>query len=263
MINLPKYKNTDWYLDEVRKLFVNQRIKSITSSKQFSKNTHSINLAIYNLGITKKDFTNPGNRSLFEELLIADYKDLKKIKEKINLKGGKDLFYETIMSIDNAGQVKEIEQLKQEWKDVYTSYDKLIKRKVNNKIIEHLQVKVCPYCNESYINNRLKKVTAQMDQCHPAPMLLQKGCNLLTVHSGFSSLYPCISAPMGPFFSIPSTVTTWPQNISSSSYQAVKPPPGETVNSVMRMRRANSSSVMGSFSGARSVWSLSASHSLA
>ena len=29
---------------------------------------------------------------------------------------------------------------------------------------------------------------------------------------------PCISASTGPFFSVPSTVITWPQNISSSSY---------------------------------------------
>lgn len=163
MIKLPKYEDTDWYLEEVKKLFVNQVCKKVDSNSQFKKNVHSINLAIYNLGITKKDFTKPGKRSLIEELSIADYSDLKKIKEKIDNNGGINLFYDTITFKNKAGQIQNKQVLKKDWKKIYSSYDKLIKRKVNNKIVEKLQVKTCPYCNESYINNRLQKVTAQMD----------------------------------------------------------------------------------------------------
>jgi hypothetical protein len=34
-------------------------------------------------------------------------------------------------------------------------------------MVEYLGIKSCPYCNESYINNRFKKVTAQMDHYFP------------------------------------------------------------------------------------------------
>ena len=99
----------------------------------------------------------------------------------------------------------------------------------------------------------------------PLLNLLQQLCFLLSDSSfhHLSRIIPAYPHRWDLFSSVPSTVTTWPQNISSSSYQAVKCPPGETENSVRRIRWANSSSVMGAFSGALSIWSLSASHSLA
>jgi len=167
MIKLPKYEETDWYIEEIKNLYIREGTKNECRESYFQSKVSNIDKSIHNLGITEKDFSIPGSRTLIEELSIANFNDLHKIKNKIDTLGGKKIFYEIKMIKNKNGVMQPKETLKKEWKSIYSAYDKLINRNVNNKMVEYLGIKSCPYCNESYINNRFKKVTAQMDHYFP------------------------------------------------------------------------------------------------
>lgn len=154
MIKLEAYKNTDWYLQESKKLFFNKNANPGTVKNKFKERTAIIETALEDIGLEEvivKDET----ETFLEKIITADYSELLRIKEKVDEGGGASLFRNS-----EGAFLKE-------WKLMYMSYDRLIYRKINIKLINTSGIKVCPYCNENYINSRDIRASAQLDHFFP------------------------------------------------------------------------------------------------
>lgn len=161
MVQLPEFGDIDWYLDEVKKLFVHGNTAPRNINNAYERNVESLNHKLEAI-ISVKDFSNYHGRTFLEELVIAPFSDLKKIYEKVN-KQWKEIFYKE----PEEGKENSSPKMKEEWEKLYSAYDKFIDKKLNIKLIEIYGIKCCPYCNENFIFNRNTYAMAQLDHFYP------------------------------------------------------------------------------------------------
>ena len=81
IIKIKKPSNDDWYIEEIKKLFVHGNTKTSKINTAFQNKAHIISTELDSIGIRTTDFSNYKGRTLFEELLVADFEDLKRIKK--------------------------------------------------------------------------------------------------------------------------------------------------------------------------------------
>jgi 5-methylcytosine-specific restriction endonuclease McrA len=96
-----------------------------------------------------------GIECTFEEIIVADFKQLKKYVNDLETKGVKFGKYSKKHIDGKPFQV------------VYEAYDKLISKNYNNDLISNLGISVCPYCNRDYVNNRGDYSSVQLDHFFP------------------------------------------------------------------------------------------------
>lgn len=158
MIEMPVFENEDWYLETIKDLLADKRCKN----KQDLQNSLDIINATLAQVIEEQDFSDEIKKhSLFEKLILAPYKDLKKIYEKIKNNAEKTFFKAVVDG-------KEKRELKEEWKKIYGIYDKFVREKKNIELVRKYGIKSCPYCNANYIMNRGREyATAQLDHFYP------------------------------------------------------------------------------------------------
>ena len=142
MNKINKVKNIDWYIEEIKKCIVSRKVKKENFEEYYLLKENKYTNYLLNLGISLNDFSNKYTDSIFENFIVAEYKDLKKIYSKIKSYNRKN--------------------------DILTEFVKIYKnfsvKNVNNVIVNKMNVQVCPYCNENYIINRGKKyASAQLD----------------------------------------------------------------------------------------------------
>lgn len=158
MIELPLFPDTEWYLNEVKKLFVNgNRKKDIEYT--YLKNIVDINNELEALGTIAKISSNPEKCAL-ERLILAPFSELKEIVKLIS-NNSQSIFYEKEVDEDGKHNMKKV------WKQLYDTYDRLIAKKLNIEMIKRYKIKCCPYCNENFIFSRGENAMAQLDHFYP------------------------------------------------------------------------------------------------
>lgn len=126
--------------------------------------------------------------------LVMEYNLINKVKKEVDKKFIKEIMgfiseilqrlgknYEVIDSYTNlrlrrkvhynSGGISTFLNNRIDYDDIYTNFkefqdiyiNKFSYKGINNWIIDETQIRVCPYCNLSFIYNRDKKVTAQLD----------------------------------------------------------------------------------------------------
>ena len=161
---MPKFPDEDWYLEQVKLLFLHGNTKKDIDEK-FYNCTLDLNKLIAT-AVTETDFQSQERfhqRTLLEKLVLAPFSELKMIYERI-VGSEKDLFMEQQVLDDKKGMTWNI---KQEWKSLYNAYDKFVSRKKNIDLIERYGIKCCPYCNENFVFNRNNHSGAQLDHFYP------------------------------------------------------------------------------------------------
>lgn len=168
MIELPLFKDEEWYLKQVENLFVDNRIKDKTKIETNYNQKMAEIISTLEEVICDEDFScNDSHRNLFEKLILAPFKELEYIHNKI-CANADDIFYETIIDADG----NEKQSLKKKWESIYGLYDKLIRKSINTELVKKYELSSCPYCNENYIFNRKKAkgktyAMAQLDHFYP------------------------------------------------------------------------------------------------
>lgn len=147
MIEMPVFKEENWYLDSVKSLLVDNRIKDDEKRiDNCNKKIRDISKSLNEI-ICDEDFSIPNKQiTLFEQVILAPYKDLKRIHDRID-KDAENIFYDHIEQEN--GKIRRV--IKRKWNAIYSLYDKFIKKGLNIKLIQKYGVKCCPYCNENYI----------------------------------------------------------------------------------------------------------------
>lgn len=161
MIELPIFSDEEWYLFQVKKLFLHGNVKEDNIDKNFKESANVNNLLMQlNKVVDSNDLTEVtlGN-TIIEKLAVAPYPVLRKIYNKIR-PNYKTIFHKKTTSNKN-------DFMRDEWKPFCKAYDKLVKHKLNLQIIEKYGIKCCPYCNENYIFNRNNNSSAQLDHFYP------------------------------------------------------------------------------------------------
>lgn len=168
MIEMPFFEDEDWYLQNVKSLLVDGRLRNIQKrDNNYNKKWQEINGLLADI-ICDEDFSNKNSQyTLFEKLILAPYEDLKKIHDKIDERA-EDIFLDPVE--DNGGKIKKV--IKSKWRLIYSLYDKFISKGLNTQLVQKYGIKCCPYCNENYIINRTKKnnqsyAMAQLDHFYP------------------------------------------------------------------------------------------------
>lgn len=167
MIEMPEFQYEEWYLQSIRDILVDARLKNKRKIMDaYEKKSQELDTLLSEI-VCDKDFSIKGDQyTLFEKLVLAPFDDLKRIHETIS--GQENIFLDII--IDSEGKEKKI--IKDKWKSIYYLYDKFIKKGINTQLIQKYGIKCCPYCNENYIINRKKKngkkyAMAQLDHFYP------------------------------------------------------------------------------------------------
>lgn len=167
MIKLPVLDDTEWYIHEVRKLFVRKDTLPKNYYNTFKKNIRIIDRELQKLNINKNSFSNYNSSlTLFENFIIASYEDLEEIMNS-NIIGKEQSFVQPKKYKDKYGKEQVKYEAKEPWKTIYNKYAKLISNKVNIKLVQKYNIKCCPYCNENYIHNREKNSMAELDHFYP------------------------------------------------------------------------------------------------
>lgn len=167
MIKLPVLDETEWYIHEVRNLFVRKDTLPENRYNTFKKNIKIIEMELQKLNINENSFSNyNSNLTLFENFIIAPYEDLEGIMNS-NIIGKEHIFKQPIKYKDKSGNEQVKYENEEPWEIIYKKYDKLIVNKVNIKLVQKYNIKCCPYCNENYIHNREKNSMAQLDHFYP------------------------------------------------------------------------------------------------
>lgn len=168
MIEMPLFRYEEWYLKQIKCALVDGRHKNQGMIGDFYHvKRNEINGLLKEI-VCEEDFSNYNEEyTLFEKLILAPYTDLEKIYKKI-YDSADEMFTELIT--DKNGKPKRI--IKKKWLSVYKLYDKLVGRGINVELIKKYGIKCCPYCNENYIVNRMKKngktyAMAQLDHFYP------------------------------------------------------------------------------------------------
>ena len=142
MNKIDKIKDVEWYIEEVKKCMVSGKVKKENFEKYYLKKEQRYTKYLLDIGISKNDFSNIYSDSVFENFIVAEYKDLKNIYDRIKDYNLNDSVLDEFQKI----------------------YGKFSEKNVNNVIVDNLNVQVCPYCNENYVINRGKRYTsAQLD----------------------------------------------------------------------------------------------------
>lgn len=137
MMQIPKINDTRWYVEAVANILEHSRQNYAYWEKQISD-------YLFDIGISKCDFTSKEYVSLFELFITAPYSELVVIKERV----------QKMMSNSR----KDISSR------ILLTYRYFSKYNINNLIVNKMQVQSCPYCNESYVMNRNpQKTMAQLD----------------------------------------------------------------------------------------------------
>lgn len=167
MIEMPRFNDEKWYLEQIKNCIADGRIKKNNKRKEaYCQNVSSIEKTLKQV-LEDSDFSD--NRSdiyLFEKLVLAPYSDLCKIYDKIET-NAEQIFFTTKME---KGKEKKI--MKPEWKHIYEIYDKIVSKGINTQLVQKYNIKCCPYCNENFIFNRKKNNSgylsvAQLDHFYP------------------------------------------------------------------------------------------------
>ena len=168
MIELPYFKEENWYLEMIKKVLVDARFKDENKRRTaYANKLENINQLIAEI-VDETYFSSEYEEyTLFEKLVLAPYSDLEKIYRKI-YNNADDIFLKEI--VDKNGDRKKV--IKEKWKIFYKLYDKLIDKGINQQLIQKYGIKCCPYCNENFIVNRKKKngkkyTMAQLDNFFP------------------------------------------------------------------------------------------------
>lgn len=152
MIELPLFCDEEWYLQQVNESLVGNRRRDKAKFETYYKRKTTEIVSTLEEIICDADFSCKDSRyNLFEKLILAPFKDLKHIQQKI-LSNVNTIFYDT--EIDSEGQEKQV--LKEKWKTISGLYDKLIRKGINTELVKKYELSSCPYCNENYIFNRKK-----------------------------------------------------------------------------------------------------------
>ena len=145
MVKISPPTDLSWYLEEIKKLLVRKNAKREDTTEQYNNRVREFSDVLSKMNVSLNDFSSKKGLSLFEEFILAPYNDLFRIKEKIVAKrrgGGLSTFIKL--------------------------YNNFSKKNINNLIVDKLNLKVCPFCNENYIMNRGPKHTsAQLDHFFP------------------------------------------------------------------------------------------------
>lgn len=160
MIELPIFLEEEWYISQIKSLFLHGNIKKENIDKNFNQSAVVGKLIDQLNKIVDPDDLKEvslGN-TIIEKLAVAPYPVLKKIHSKI-LPNYETIFHKKDQNNKNL--------IKDEWKPFCIAYDKLVKRKLNIQIVEKYGIKCCPYCNENFIFNREDNSSAQLDHFYP------------------------------------------------------------------------------------------------
>lgn len=154
MIELPYFKEENWYLEMIKKVLVDARFKDENKRRTaYANKLENINQLIAEI-VDETYFSSEYEEyTLFEKLVLAPYSDLEKIYRKI-YNNADDIFLKEI--VDKNGDRKKV--IKEKWKIFYKLYDKLIDKGINQQLIQKYGIKCCPYCNENFIVNRKRKM---------------------------------------------------------------------------------------------------------
>lgn len=150
MIEMPLFEDEDWFLQIVKSLLVDGRIRDIQKCDRVcNEKLQEINDLLAEI-ICDEDFSNENCKyTLFEKIILAPYEDLRKIHDKLDGRA-EDIFIDQVR--DDSGKVKKV--IKSKWRSIYSLYDKFISRGFNTQLVQKYGIKCCPYCNENYIINR-------------------------------------------------------------------------------------------------------------
>lgn len=146
LIELPEFSDTAWYKEIIEKLSKSSYIDPM--NKMLKKLFADISYSKYK---NISDFS------------VASFQDIKDIYEKIIKIPSKDYFYTIKICKDKKGNDRKKKEFNDDWKAYINAYNKLVREKTNLEIVNHLNIKCCPYCNENYVFNRDKHSSAQLD----------------------------------------------------------------------------------------------------
>ena len=142
MNKVNKLSDVQWYIDKMKSLVVHGKVSPQNIPLYYPDKEDKFSQYLSNIGISLADFSELHSNSLFENFIVANYEDLRKIKSKISY-SNKDTVPKMFLNIYK---------------------NKFSKKNVNNLIVSQLTIKVCPYCNENYIINRgARHTSAQLD----------------------------------------------------------------------------------------------------
>lgn len=151
MNSISKLGDVQWYIKAIKEVIVNGRVLPKNRNKYYIRDEKEISAYLINLGISLNDFSHVYSNSVFENFIVAEYKDLKE-------------FYIKIKSIQTQADNTKYNINDKIPQKLLKTYNKFSYKNLNNLIIKKMNVKVCPYCNENYIINRGKKyASAQLD----------------------------------------------------------------------------------------------------
>lgn len=154
------------YLEKVKELFLDKRYKKDKNKEESKRDKlfEAIN----------KELTELGIKESLEEIFIADFEILKKVKDTYDK--NKKVFESYKNNKDAERKNKYIKG--SIYEELYRKFNLLDK----SWLIRNLGVTVCPYCNRSFINNRNKSTVAQLDHFYPRskyPIFSLSLCNLI------------------------------------------------------------------------------------
>ncbi|MGG7198541.1 HNH endonuclease [Clostridium butyricum] len=154
------------YLKKINDVFVDGRIKEEGKKTIAQRKVYQdINNELKRIGINKT----------LGEIIIADFKTLKGIKQKLDLFGQVYEAYDDKKNIIPKNKLVKYSQ----FNILYNIFDNKLEKQW---LIEELGINVCPYCNRNFINNLGKKTSAQLDHFFPRskyPIFALSICNLI------------------------------------------------------------------------------------
>ena len=136
MIELPVLgeKETEWYKQEVRTLFVRQDCNQDNFLNYYTERIKFINVELEKLDIDT-ELTDRSDGMLFEKLIVAPFSDLKKIKEKISDRKD-EIFY---FKEDTNAVMKPV------WENLKKKYTLFVNKKQNINLMKKYKIKSCKY----------------------------------------------------------------------------------------------------------------------
>lgn len=134
------------YKEMVFKKIIDGRKNDINQKSQIENICHIIDTQLQEFKVTQS----------FDNIILADFRNLKKIKDVLDL-------HHNIFDAYKGKDSSEKYVKGSPFDSLYTTYDKLD----NNWLIKRLGITVCPYCNRDFINNRGSSTSAQLDHFYP------------------------------------------------------------------------------------------------
>ena len=83
MNSISKLGDVQWYIKAIKEVIVNGRVLPKNRNKYYIRDEKEISAYLINLGISLNDFSCVYSNSVFENFIVAEYKDLKKFYIKI------------------------------------------------------------------------------------------------------------------------------------------------------------------------------------